>query len=113
MPAPGGPERRRLKRVYHRIPAWFKAGNIRGEGHVKNLCKEGLFVRTANLPEPGSDVRVVMEAHGGDKVEVNGTVRWTTAQLPPEEHAQPGFGVLISPVPESFRAFFERVLVED
>ncbi len=49
----GGKERRRLKRVVKRIPIRFSAGGLRGQGHIKNLTKEGLYIRSHLLPEPG------------------------------------------------------------
>lgn len=105
------PERRRLRRIVKRIPAFFMCGPINGEGHVKNLTKEGVFVRTERLPEPGSTVQVLIKPEGYEKIEVAGTVRWTTAQLPEGTCAQPGFGLRIEPVPAPFREFFEALLL--
>ncbi len=48
-----GRERRQLKRFMSRIPAIFVCGSLKAEGYVKNLSKEGLFVRTESLPLPG------------------------------------------------------------
>lgn len=110
MPAPTGVERRRLRRVMKRIPAAFEAGKLRGKGHIKNISKEGLFVRTDVLPIAGASVRIVFHDRHGSKVEVRGTIRWTTAQLPPEEKAKPGFGVYIEPGNDEFHDFFEGIL---
>ena len=110
MPTQSGIERRRLRRVMKRIPAAFEAGKLRGKGHIKNISKEGLFLRTNTLPPSGSPVRVVFHDRHGSKVEVRGTVRWTTAQLPPEEKAKPGFGVYIEPGNDEFSEFFENIL---
>ena len=41
MVPPGGKERRKLKRVVKRIPIRFETGGLRGQGHIKNLSKEG------------------------------------------------------------------------
>jgi hypothetical protein len=105
-----GIERRRLRRILKRIPAAFEAGKLRGKGHIKNVSKEGLFVRTNALPVTGAPVRVVFHDRHGSKIEVRGTVRWTTAQLPPEEKAKPGFGVYIPRGNEAFDEFFEQIL---
>jgi len=110
MATPTGVERRRLRRVMKRIPAAFEAGKLRGKGHIKNISKEGLFVRTDVLPVAGAAVRVVFHDRHGSKVEVRGTVRWTTAQLGPEEKAIPGFGVYVEPGNEEFHEFFEGIL---
>jgi hypothetical protein len=71
-------ERRKLRRVLKRIPAAFEAGQLRGKGHIKNVSKEGLFLRSAVLPPVGEDVRVIFHDRTGTKIEVRGTVRWTT-----------------------------------
>ncbi len=110
MPTPLGIERRRLRRVMKRIPAAFESGKLRGKGYIKNISKEGLFVRTSVLPNAGSAVRIVFHDRNGSKVEVRGTVRWTTLQLPPEETAKPGFGVFIEPGNDEFSEFFENIL---
>ena len=110
MPTPTGIERRRLRRVMKRIPAAFEAGKLRGKGHIKNISKEGLFVRADVLPAAGAPVRIVFHDRQGSKIEVRGTVRWTTQQLPPEEKAKPGFGVYIERGNDEFNDFFEGIL---
>lgn len=108
---PHGIERRRLRRVLKRIPAAFDAGTARGRGHIKNLSKGGVFVRTDRLPEPGSDVRILFHDRGGSKIEVHGVVAWTTDQLSPEEDAgAAGFGVRFSYVSDEYLEFFEQIL---
>jgi hypothetical protein len=104
-------ERRRLRRILKRIPASFEAGSMRGKGHIKNVSKEGLFLRTNALPPVGSDVRVLFPDRNGTKIEVRGTVRWTTDQLPAAEKAKPGFGVYIARGNEVFDEFFEQILL--
>ena len=110
MPTQSGIERRRLRRVMKRIPAAFEAGKLRGKGYIKNISKEGLFVRTSILPPAGSPVRIVFHDRHGSKVEVRGTIRWSTAQLPPEEKAKPGFGVYSESGNDEFSEFFEHIL---
>jgi Tfp pilus assembly protein PilZ len=105
------PERRKLRRILKRIPAAFEAGSLRGKGHIKNVSKEGLFVRTAVLPAMGDDVRVIFHDRNGTKIEVHGTVRWTTAQLPRDQKPKPGFGVHVPRGNEDFDEFFEQILL--
>jgi hypothetical protein len=104
-------ERRKLRRLLKRIPAAFEAGTLRGKGHVKNVSKEGLFVRSSVLPPVGSDVRVIFHDRNGSKIEIRGTVRWTTDQLPAAEKAKPGFGVYIARGNEDFDEFFGQILL--
>ena len=110
---PAGRERRRLKRFVKRIPAAFEAGGLRGNGHVKNLSKEGLFLRTDNPPAAGVKVRVLFHNRDGSKVEVNGRVAWTTEQLPEEEagpEVRPGFGMHFVGERDEYLTFFEQIM---
>lgn len=107
---PDGKERRRLKRVVKRVPIRFEAGGLRGQGHIKNMTKEGLFIRSHLLPEPETRVRIEISTKDGSKVEVDGQVRWTTAQLG-DVSAPPGFGVMITARTPEFLELFESLLV--
>ncbi len=104
-------ERRRLKRTVKSIPARFQCEGRTQRGYIKNITKEGLFLHTDSLPPPGASIRVIFETRDGPKVEVAGTVRWTTAQLPPSSDTSPGFGMKIDDVPKEFREFFEQMLL--
>ena len=105
-----GRERRKLKRIVKRIPAFFISGSLHGDGYIKNLSREGLFMRTDNLPEPEEPVQILIKSSDGRKIEVNGTVRWTTAQFPGrEEHA--GFGMHVDPLTDAYRDFYQNLLL--
>ncbi len=105
-----GKERRRLKRMVKRIPIRFEADGLRGQGHIKNLTKEGLYIRSHLLPEPGTRIRIEIVSPDGSKVEIPGVVRWTTAQLR-EATGMPGFGVMIEQRTPEFLGFFESLLL--
>jgi uncharacterized protein (TIGR02266 family) len=107
---PRGIERRRLRRVLKQVPVAFEAGCVRGRGHIKNLSKGGVFVRTDRLPDSGDDVRILFHDRKGSKIEVLGIVAWTTDQLPSEEVGPSGFGMRFSHVPDEYLEFFEQVL---
>ncbi len=105
-------ERRRLKRMVQRIPARFKAGAIKGQGHIKNISRAGVFVRADALPDPGSPVHILFMDRAQRKIEVSGTVRWTTDQLPDVTPDTPkGFGVLLDEPSPAFLDFFETILL--
>ncbi len=106
-----GRDRRKLKRYVRRIPAKFSSPTMHGTGHVKNLSKQGLFMRTNVLPEPGEEVSVIILTRDRRKIEVIGRVRWTTAQLGPETPAQPGFGMYIERASDEFVEFFTDLLL--
>ena len=103
-------ERRRLKRYGKLIPALFLAGHIKGKGLIKNLCKEGIFMQTRRLPAPGAEIRILINPEDGRKIEIEGTVRWTTDQLQ-DRVATPGFGMLIHPVSADYLEFFQDLLL--
>ncbi len=111
MPNPSTKERRHLRRILKRIPAFFQSEGVEGHGHVKNISKEGLFLRVHDLPEPGMTVRVVLEPEDRPKIEVEGQVMWTTAQLPTEAEAAPGFGMHFDRLSDEFVELFERILL--
>ncbi len=106
------PERRRLKRFVERVSVHFQSGRLRGHGYVRNLSKEGLFIRSERLPEPGSPIHVQIETHDGQKIELGGVVRWTTAQLPQSRNVAGGFGVRLDGNPSTYRQLFEALLFE-
>ncbi len=107
----GGKERRKLKRFVRRIPAKFSTASIEGTGHVKNLSKEGLFMRTNCLPQAGEEVQLIILTRDRRKIEVVGVVRWSTAQLDNHTPAQPGFGVYIESRSPEFVEFFTDLLL--
>ena len=93
-----------------RIPATFVAGEICGNGHVKNLSRDGLFIRTDTLPAKGESVGLIFFLQDGSKLEISGTVRWSTAQLAQAEQATPGFGMRIDERNAEYLEFYERIL---
>ena len=106
-----GRERRRLKRFMSGIPASFVCGSQAARAVVRNLSKEGLFLRSDTLPAPGATVQVLLQPPGNPKVEVMGIVRWTTDQLPDRIPGQTGFGVRIENPPDAFLELFARLLL--
>jgi hypothetical protein len=111
MSYPSSKERRRLRRIIRRIPASFWSEDAGGQGYIKNISKEGLFLRVETLPLPGTPVKILIEPEDGPKVEVSGTVRWTTDQLPPSAEASPGFGVKLDAITEDFHDLFADVIL--
>ncbi len=102
-------ERRRLTRHDVRVRVRFETGTVRGQGRVCNIHKEGMFIASHLLPTPHEPLRIVIESKRG-KVEVNGTVRWTSTEFPDRGPAS-GFGVeLERPGPEYFQFFASLLL---
>ncbi len=103
-------ERKRLRRSGVRIAATFESPASSGKGYVRNVSRDGMFLRTDVLPAPGEPVSVTFVDLRGHKVEVDGTVRWNTEQLDPAKHAKPGFGMRIEHARSDYLAFYEQLL---
>lgn len=104
-------DRRRLRRYIQPLQAHFESGRLRGLGHVRNLSKEGMFIGSERLPQPGAPISLTIETTGGEKIVVHATVRWTTAQLRNGSEAPPGFGVRVEGNSSAYRELFEALLL--
>ena len=103
-----GKNRRRHRRIAKRLSVLIESGGSYSQGHIKNLSKTGVYVRSTLLPEPGAEIRLKFETITGQKIEVSGRVRWTTAGLPKED-GQSGFGVVFESVGDDYLEFFSEL----
>jgi hypothetical protein len=93
------------------------AEGTEGVGHLKNVSRAGLFVRSADLPRPGVPIALQFEAPTtGSLVNLRGEVRWNSDGLDTVA-AQSGFGVMLHEPSLEFTEFFrwavEQVAKED
>jgi hypothetical protein len=102
-------ERRRLKRHDVKVRVRFETGSVRGQGRVRNIHKEGMFIASHLLPAPLEPLRILIESKGR-KVEVVGTVRWTSAQFP-DRGPTSGFGVQLERPGAEYFQFFASLLL--
>ena len=102
--------RRSVRRSVPRITVRFESPRIEGLGYLKNVSRDGLFVRTAQLPAPGELVRVIFQDPQKRWIEVSGTVRWNTLQIQSEERVPAGVGMRIDDVSEGYKTFFRALL---
>lgn len=108
---PQGRERRRLKRIVRRIPVTFIADGLMCEGYIKNLSKEGVFIRAPSLPQAGESIPMIIKPTAVQKIEIQVTIRWTTDQYP-ERSPTAGFGARLElPVPDDYMELFEFVML--
>jgi hypothetical protein len=107
----GAGERRRLRLPGKRIAAVFESTGSSGKGYVRNVSREGMFLRTNVLPAPGEPVRVIFEDFQGRTLEASGSVSWNTGQLDPAKDVKPGFGMRIEHVSGAYLAFYEDLRV--
>ena len=108
MTKPSRPSRRRIpRRTVKRIPAAFSTHGLRGKGQISKLSRRGLFFSTEKLPQPGEPVCVVFRDRGGNKISIEGTVRWNTAQM---KRNASGFGMRIEAAPDQYLDFYEELL---
>jgi hypothetical protein len=89
-----------------RIPVRFMAEGAEGVGHLKNVSRAGLFVRSNDLPRPEAAITLALEVPGaGGSINLRGEVRWTTDGSGSRDPA-PGFGVQIYEPTREFTDFF-------
>ena len=109
MTRASGPPRRQVprKRV-KRIAAAFSTHELKGKGQISKLSRRGLFFATERLPLPGHAVCVVFRDQNCNKISVEGTVRWNTAQMRPNAS---GFGMRIEKASDEYVDFYEDMLL--
>ena len=94
-----------ITRKMQPIPATFETLSVRGEGHIESLSLEGLFFASEIVPRVGELVTVIFPDHSGNKIEVGGTVRSTTAQ-----GRVGGFGIQLESPTDEYLEFYEELL---
>lgn len=95
--------RRRIR--IPRIQVRYLAEGIEGVGHLKNVSRAGLYVRTGEIPRVGAGVALQFRTLSGALVDLRGEVRWSSRGLADPE-VVPGFGVLLHEPPREFREFY-------
>jgi hypothetical protein len=91
------------------ITVRYLAEGQEGIGHLVNVSRAGLFVRTVELPAEGSAVALQFRTPDGSLVDLRGEVCWTCpAGL--AGGRLPGFGVRLHEPPQEYREFFHWVL---
>ena len=77
-----------------------------GIGHLKNVSRAGLSVRSADLPRPGVAIALQFEVPAtGVLVNLRGEVCWSSDRLG-SETSQAGFGVMLHEPSPQFSDFF-------
>lgn len=101
------PAKRQLKREMRRIPAAFAGDGIQGRGSLSKLSRSGLFFTSEDLPKPGDSVRIAFNDLDGNKITVEGIVRWNTAHIEPNSS---GFEVELKGDLDPYLGFFAQIL---
>lgn len=99
----------RAKEIETRIRARFEAPSVHARGYIKNVSRDGLFIRTDMLPATGDPVSITFVDQWDHKIEVYGTVGWTNTRLNPRVGTEPGFGVQLDRPGPEFLEFFEQL----
>jgi len=77
------------------------AEGAEGVGHLKNVSRAGLLVRSSDLPRPECPISLAFEnPESGESINLRGEVRWTTSD------PAPSFGVQLHEPPREFVDFF-------
>jgi PilZ domain-containing protein len=98
--------RARRRVLTSRIPIRFVAEGSEGVGHLKNVSRAGLLVRSNDLPRPECPITIAFENPAtGQSINLRGEVRWTfDGQGSPDP--SPAFGVQIHEPSREFTEFF-------
>ncbi|HTO55444.1 MAG TPA: PilZ domain-containing protein [Myxococcota bacterium] len=98
--------RARRRVLTSRIPIRFLAEGVEGVGHLKNVSRAGLLVRSSDLPRPECPISLAFEhPDSGASITLRGEVRWTTDGQGSGD-ASPAFGVQLHEPPRAFTDFF-------
>jgi hypothetical protein len=102
-------EAKRRVRLAAPVRAVFAAGGTRGEGSVYDVSRSGFFVRSPTLLENGTMLEAALVGPMGERISVQGVVRWNTSRLAYRPKG-PGFGVCVLRSSRDFQGFVEREL---
>ena len=91
------------ERIQTALQTRFEAGPVKASGEIGNVGRGGLFVGTPSIPEEGEKVELRFEEPGGQRVDVDGVVWWTTDCQEVPGGQPPGFGVLLVNAGEAYR----------
>ncbi|HTO55318.1 MAG TPA: PilZ domain-containing protein [Myxococcota bacterium] len=98
----------RERRIVEGISSVWSTGKLHGEGWIQNLSREGLFVRSERLPEPGDPIALVCYFER-EKLELRGEVRWTSP-VAGGTGLPRGFGVHLPLPGRAFLELYRRLL---
>jgi len=84
----GAVEQRKEKRRQRRWPCDLQIGGTRHEATVVDASEGGLSVLTAESPEPGTEIRVAINAPGGAPIDVVAVV-WNKRRASPRKGGGP------------------------
>ena len=95
------PERRWGKRFRDHLQIRFGVSDLSGIGFVEDFSLRGLFVNTADIHPPGTALALELAALDGERVRMQGEVRWDKEVIPclAWKVAAAGMGVLIRRFP--------------
>ncbi len=88
-----------------RIQVRFVAEGAEGLGHLKNISKAGVFIRSEEVPRSGASLAIQFDAPDGTLINLRGEVRWRTLDLM-NPNVPPGFGVQLHEPSQPYREFF-------
>ncbi len=103
-----GKERRKAKRIKHRMVARYNVDGRKAMGVVTNISEVGIFVQTTQLIKPGNSVS--FEIGSTPPLVLEGKVMWskTTTRMPGFESAG-GMGISVSKASEDWQKLISRL----
>ena len=100
----GNSGRARPRLAITQISVRFVAEGVEATGHLCNVSRSGMYVRTGEPPRSGAIVALQFEAPAGKLVDLRGEVRWNAAGAARAGRPE-GFGVRLHEPPREYREF--------
>lgn len=89
------------------IAVRFVAEGSESTGILRDVSRQGVYIRAGQIPRPGAVIAVQFEDPEGGLIDARGEVRWN---VNPQGDQPSGFGVIVYEPSRRFREFVDRAL---
>lgn len=69
-------EKRDIRRIKKRIPIRFGIDEATRMAFTEDISMTGMFIRTANIAQPNSNIRILFELPDGTAISIEARVMW-------------------------------------
>ena len=85
----------------------FVAEGSESTGVLRDVSRQGVYIRSSQIPRPGAVIAVQFEGGDGRLIDARGQVRWNVS---PRGDKPSGFGVIVHEPSQRFRDFVDWAL---
>jgi hypothetical protein len=96
-------------RVRTSIVAEFQAGKSHGQGKIRNLGAQGMFLGTEAKLDTGDVVDLRFRMPSGEPMAVRGLIWWSTRDEPSRNHKLRGVGLRLIEDNESYEKAYDKL----